>query len=105
MVQELDMFTHMPATRLKFPCVCLLPLGVLHGMSACNGWAAKPLTVLTSLFAMAAVMSPEDKKGLMKYRSCEALSGALPGCAQEMPEMNTSTFTPYSTIFLKLAYV
>ncbi len=98
MVQELDMFTHMPATRLKLPCVCF-PLGVLHGKSACNDWAAKPLTVLTSLFAMAAVMSPEDKKGLMKYGSYEALSGALLGRAQERPEMNTSTFTPYSTIF------
>jgi len=72
---------------------------VLHGKSACNDWAAKPLTVLTSLFAMAAVMSPEDKKGLMKYGSYEALSGALLGRAQERPEMNTSTFTPYSTIF------
>ena len=32
--------------------------------------------VLTSLFAMATVMSPEDKKGLVKCGSYEALSDA-----------------------------
>ncbi len=71
MVQELDM----PVTRLKFLCVPT-PSWCVSLKSEWNDCPAKPVTVLTSLFAMAAAMSPEEKEGLVKYVTYEALSDA-----------------------------
>ncbi len=52
--------------------------------------------LLTSLFAMAAVMSPEDNEGLMKYVTYEVLSDAR----DEHIHLYSSLY-----VFLKLAWL